>query len=60
VQVNAVVNRRVKETRDANEDPLFEEPFPETERRSKERLSVGAGCSHNVIHRSGISFDIKS
>lgn len=34
-----MINKRVKETRDANEDPIYEPPFPETQRLSLQRIT---------------------
>ena len=34
-----MINKRVKETRDANDDPIWEPPFPEVQKRSMERLA---------------------
>lgn len=38
-QVNGVISKRVKETRDASEDPIYEPAFPETQKLSMARLA---------------------
>jgi hypothetical protein len=39
LQVNGVISKRVKETRDASEDPIYEPAFPETQKLSMARLA---------------------
>ena len=36
--MNKVINNKIKETNDANEDPLFEAPYDEVPKKSMERL----------------------